>query len=135
MVSDRLLAAMAGAKLDRQLANGVSPDASPALARRSRRLLAPTTREQLGRRLRQIAADAHQRALPGPRVPLYRIQVLQAEDELRLLASRLQSPNELSVRGIAMVRLLLTDGCGPLFGSPDTTGLRDALRDTTAALS
>ena len=135
MVSDRLLAAVASAKLDRQLAGGVSPDATPALARRARRLLAPATREQLGGRLRRIVADAHERALPGPRVPLYRIQVLQAEDELRLLASRLQSPGELSVRGVAMVRLLLTDGCGPLFGSPSASDLGDALRDATAALS
>jgi hypothetical protein len=135
MVSDRLLAAMAGAKLDRQLADGVPPDATPALARRARRLVAPTAREQLGRGLRRIVADAHERALPGPRVPLYRKQVLEAEDELRLLASRLQSPNALSPQGVAKVRLFLTDGCGPLFGSPNAADLMDAIRDAIAALS
>lgn len=134
MVSDRLLAAVAAARLDRQLANGAAPDATPALARRARRLTAPATREQYGRQLRRIVREAHERAFPGPRVPLYRVQVLAAENDLRLLASRLQSPSPLSVQGVAKVRLLLTDGCGPLFGAPSETDLRDAVRDATAAL-
>ena len=135
MVSDRVLAALAAAKLDQQLADGVSPDATPALARRAHKLLAPATREQLGLRLRQIVADAQGRAFPGPRVPLYRKQVLAAQDELRLLASRLQSPAELSARGVAIVRLLLTDGGRLGFGSPSTTELERTLREAISALS
>jgi hypothetical protein len=131
MVSDRLLAAMAAAKLDRQLAGGVAPDASPALARRARKLIAPATREQLARQLRRIVREAHEWSLPGPRVPPYRTQVLAAEDDLRLLASRLQSPARVSARGVVQVRLLLSDACGPLFSSGD---LSSAVRDATAAL-
>jgi hypothetical protein len=134
MVSDRLLVAVAAAKLDRELANGVREDASPALARRARRLIAPSMREQLGRQLRRIVRDAHERAVSGPRVPLNRSQVLKAEDDLRLLASRLQSPTRVSAGGVAKVRLLLTDGCGPLFYPRSTKDLGAAVRDATLAL-
>jgi hypothetical protein len=135
MLSDRLLVAVVAAKLDRELANGVRQDASPALARRARKLTDPAVREQLGRQLRRIVRDAQQRAVPGPRVPLNRKRVLEAEQDLRLLASRLQSPGRVSVRGVAKVRLLLSDGGGPLFYSRSTTDLAAAVRDATAALS
>lgn len=135
MLSDRLLVAVAAAKLDRQLADGVRQDASPALSRRARMLTDPTAREQLGRQLRRIVRDAHQRAMPGPRVPLNRARVLESEDDLALLASRLQSPSRVSVRGVAKVRLLLTDGRGPLFYSRSATDLDAAVRDATTALS
>jgi hypothetical protein len=131
MVFDRLLAAVEAPKLDRELADGAREDATQALARRARKLTAPATREQLARQLRLIVNEAHDWSLPGPRVPPYRRQVLAAEDDLRLLASRLQSPSAVSARGVARVRLLLTDGCGPMFSSGD---LSSAARDATAAL-
>lgn len=134
MLSDRLLVAVAAAKLDRELANGVRQDASAALSRRAQRLIEPSTREQLGRQLRRIVKDAHERAVTGARVPLNRNQVLEAEDDLRLLASRLQSPARVSARGVAKVRLLLTDGCGPLFYPRGTKDLGTAVRDATSAL-
>jgi hypothetical protein len=135
MVSDRILSAMAATKLDRELANGVRQDASPALARRARKLVEPTARDRLGRQLRRIVRDAHERTAPGPRVPLNRRRVLEVEDDLRLLASRLQSPSRVSVRGVAKVRLLLTDGSGPLFYWGSTADLGDVVRDATTALS
>jgi hypothetical protein len=73
--------------------------------------------------------------MPGPRVPLNRERVLESERDLALLASRLQSPSRVSVRGVAKVRLLLTDGRGPLFYSRSTTDLGAAVRDATTALS
>jgi hypothetical protein len=135
MLSDRLLVAVAAAKLDRELANGARQDASPALSRRARMLTEPAAREQLGRQLRRIVRDAHQRAMRGSRVPLNRERVLESEHDLALLASRLQSPSRVSVRGVAKVRVLLTDGCGPLFYSRSATDLRDAVREATTALS
>ena len=73
--------------------------------------------------------------MPGPRVPLNRERVLESERDLALLASRLQSPSRVGVRGVAKVRLLLTHGRGPLFYSRSTTDLGAAVRDATTALS
>ena len=56
------------------------------------------------------------------------------EHELRLLASRLQAPNPVAVSAVAKVRVLLTDGTGPLY-YPETRGSLDAaIRDVAAAL-
>ncbi len=134
MVSDRLLAAMATAKLDRELANGVHEDANPALERRARKLIAPRTREQLGKALRQVVRDAGERVAIGPRVAVNADRVLEAEGDLRLLASRLQSAATVSPRGVAKTSLLLADGTGPLFYPRSTKDLGALVRDATAAL-
>src|SRR5579862_528300 len=113
MVSDRVLVAVAAAKLDRELAQGVAEDASPALARRARMLIAPCLREQLGQQLRRVVREAHERPAPRARVEFNQRAVLSAEEDLRRLASTLQSPVRVSARGVAKVQVLLTDGAGP----------------------
>jgi hypothetical protein len=134
MVSDRLLAAVAAAKLDRELAEGARQSANRALAWRARVLLAPRAREQLGEQLRRIVRDAHTRTRPGLRMPINRERVLAAQDDLQLLASRLQSPTQVDVRGVAKARLLLTDGAGPIFYARNKSDLAALARDATCAL-
>jgi hypothetical protein len=51
-----------------------------------------------------------------------------AEPEFRRLALRLLDDRAVDVRGIAAVRVLLCDGCGPLFD------LRNAVNDAIDAL-
>ena len=71
---------------------------------------------------------------PGVRIEACRESVRAVEHELRLLASRLQAPNPVAVRAVAKVRVLLTDGTGPLY-YPETRGSLDAaIRDVAAAL-
>jgi hypothetical protein len=134
MFSDRLLAGVAAAKLDHELASGVREDANPALAWRARKLVAPRAREQLGQALRRIVRDANRPPVLSPRVSLVRDRVVAAEFDLRLLASRLQSPAAVSPRGVAKTRLLLTDGTGPLFYARSDKDLGTLVRDATAAL-
>jgi hypothetical protein len=122
-------------ELDRELASGVPPEADPVLELRAAVLTRPSVAMQLGQRLRRIVREAHQPA--GPSVPIRgcRERVLAAEDELRLLASRLQSARTPSVRGIAKVHVLVTDGCGPLYYRGSRENLSAAIREATAALS
>jgi hypothetical protein len=60
--------------------------------------------------------------------------VLAVEQDLRLLASRLQAPRPVAVAGIARVNLLLTDGTGPLYQYAETDALRAAVGDALTAL-
>jgi hypothetical protein len=61
--------------------------------------------------------------------------VLAAEDDLRLLASRLQCARAPAVLGIAKVQVLFADGCGPLYHRSSAENLGAAIREATAALS
>jgi hypothetical protein len=113
---DRLAARIEAARLDGELARGADPEERPALALRARRLLAPRTRAALGRHLERMLDDA----LTGEGAVLTRIRprrgaVLEAADELDAVAQRLREHRPVAAGGVARVRLLLTDGCGPLY--------------------
>jgi hypothetical protein len=103
-----------GPELDRRLAAG-ERDRDGRLADRARLLASARTREGLARALREIVAAAERPPAISGRVPLARAEVSAAADDLRLLASRLQAPGPVDPRGVAEVRMLLVDGCGPLY--------------------
>ena len=63
------------------------------------------------------------------RVPVRRPEVLDAADELDVLADRLAAPGPVDVRGVAQVHLLLTDGTGPLYFRGATDELRARVAD------
>jgi hypothetical protein len=121
--------------LDRELADGAPPGASRALELRARALSQPAVGRELGHQLRRIVRQAHQPTVPGTRVKPRRERVLAAEPELQLLASRLQSPRRPAVAGIAKVRVLLSDGCGPLYYRHSEQDLGTAIREATSALT
>ena len=121
---ERLLACLLADALDRDLAGGVSPDASGPLALRARKLARSSTRRALARSLERVLADT---AARGPRrptstVPVRRDRVIRAWDEIQELIRGLLAPGPVSVRGLAQVHILLTDGKGPsTTGTPPTT--------------
>jgi hypothetical protein len=122
---DRLVARFRAAALDDELARGVAPEASVALLLRARRLIAPSTRVALAREIDGILREA----LSGyvwvvSRVTPRRREVLDAAEELDALAHRLVAPGPVAADGVARVRLLLTDGCGPLYFHGASEGLR-----------
>jgi hypothetical protein len=121
--------------LDRELADGVPEHVSQALALRARVLLRPPMRRALCDQLRRIVREAREPAELTRRVPIRRREVVEAEGDLRLLASRLDSASPVAVRGIAMVRILLTDGCGPLYHRDPTEDLGAAVQQALAALT
>jgi hypothetical protein len=113
---DRLAARLGAGHLDGALARGVDPEEDPALALRARRLLAPRTRAALGRHVQDVLGDAQGRdGAVITRIRPRRAAVLEAADELDAVAQRLLEPRPVSARGVARVRLLLTDGCSPLY--------------------
>jgi hypothetical protein len=136
-IRDRVLARVRARALDRAVAEGIATDTSPALLLHARTLTHPSVARELGQQLCRIVQEAHEpRHMPGMRVMgAARERVLAAEDDLRVLASRLQSGKPIAAQGIAKVHLLLSDGTGPLFHRGSDRNLSEAIREATSALS
>jgi len=119
-------------ELDRRLAAGANPLASPALARRAAMLLTQRSRRRLASGLEKVVLEAER---PQPRfsaaVPVQRGAVLGARSELFLLAAALRSAPDPEPRGIATVAVLLSDGGGPIFMEHPPNALRDSARRAT----
>lgn len=120
----RLLARSRAARLDRELADGASPEASASLAARAMRLTSTKFRRDLAMSLQRILAAAGEPsgvlqsyavAAAPPRVPVRRERISQSAPRLAALASRLVEPGPVPARGVAMVSQLLADGTGPLY--------------------
>ncbi len=118
-ILDRVLARSRSDRLDRDLARGKAPESTVGLAIRAQYLVSPTSRCQLAHDLEHVSAIARQ---PGPLYPAkVRIdadRIRQAEADVRALTDRLESPALVAPRGVAMLRVLLTDGAGPLYSGP-----------------
>ena len=134
----RLAARGHSGRLDRELAEGTSPEASASLAARAMRLTSMEYRRDLAASLQRIVLAAGERpvqyAAPKspavarpPRVPLRQARISRSAGLLTELASCLVEPGPVPVAGVAMVTLLLTDGTGPLY--------REASRDDLGTLA
>jgi hypothetical protein len=131
---DRASARVRAHALDRRLAAAGAPERSAALPLRAARLIDPSVGAALARRIEPLVAQADGRVPPRARVPARRRAVFEAADELEALARRLAGPEPRAVRGVAQARLLLTDGCGPLYSPRAAEELTGAVRRTRAAL-
>jgi len=139
----RLLASCQAGRLDRELAEGASPEASTALAARAMGLTSLAYRRDLAASLRrivvvatgqpapvrsaQVAAPKSPGAPRSPRIPLRQAQISQSARLLAELATRLAAPGPVPVRGVAMVTRLLSEGTGPLY--------REASRDDLSLIT
>jgi hypothetical protein len=121
--------------LDRELASGVSPHVSEALAIRARRIT--------GRRGRAYAARGLIRALfsaedgaPGFSAAerAHHGEVLAARAVISALDRRLHAPEPVAPRGMAMLYVLLAKGTGSLYRPGEPGALGDQLRAAAAAL-
>jgi hypothetical protein len=133
---ESFVARICAARLDRELAEGASPDASAALALRARTLLRPNMQCELGQQVARVLAEGTGPALRfrGSKVPVRRSSIQAAADMFRELIDRLTGPGPLPVNGIAMVRNLLTDGAGPIYHPGSAEELRGALEQALASL-
>jgi hypothetical protein len=121
----RLTARLRAGHFDRQLAVGVPASEGSALAVHEMRLTATAEREAIARTLRHTVRDARSGVNPlTSRVSLHPTNITDAEDVIDKVTLRLHSPQPVSARGMARLRLLLADGCGPLyrFGRGDLKG-------------
>jgi len=131
----RMAARCRAPQLDRQLADGASPEASASLAARAMRLTSMQFRHDLAASVQRILVAAGQppAVLPSPpvaghppHVPIRRARISQSAVLLAELAGHLAGPGPVPVQGVAMVSQLLADGAGPLY--------RQACRDDLAAI-
>jgi hypothetical protein len=121
--------------LDRSLAAGADPAASPELSRRARQLTSRRCRAGLAASIRNLLGTAEER----PRgftaaVPIQRRAILRERQLLLQLAADLESQDELEPRGIALVEGLLIDGGSPLYVEGPEGVLHGALVHAHAAL-
>jgi hypothetical protein len=121
---DRLAARWRARKLDRDLADGVAPEASAALALRAQRLTEPEWRWSMAGTLRRVVREAnvdrrHRLARVTPNLRAVR----SATDELNRLADTLDDPGPVAAQGVARAWLLLTDGTGPLYNARSRASL------------
>lgn len=133
---DRLHARMAARRIDRELANGVSPDADAVVALHARRLSGMRERRRLAAGLNHawsVAAQPRVGAVSS--VVVDRGAVAAAQPEIAELTARLLTPGPVSVRGVAFVRTLLTSGTGPMYGLVPGRPLGAALRHAVELLA
>lgn len=131
----RLKVWLFSAGLDRALAAGVSPDSSFQLSLRAHALLSSPRREGLADELRSLIGQAQRsRGCFDPTLPLSRAAILACRDEIEELAERLEDPEPVDVRGVALVHTLLRTGDSPVFGGADPDDLESALWCASEAL-
>ncbi len=119
----RLIARLRAGHFDRLLASGAAVPMGSALEVHAQRLVSVTERETIARTLmravRETAAPITAPLLPLPlvsaRVPFHRDNITAAEAEISTVTLLLHSPRPVAARGMARLRLLLTDGAGPFY--------------------
>jgi hypothetical protein len=147
----RLLARCRAGRLDRELAEGASPEASIGLAARATRLTSTEFRRDLAASLqrivlatgewpptlpaRAVAAPKSPGAAHPPRVPLRLARISQSARLLADLAGRLASPGPVPARGVAIVTRLLSEGTGPLYREASRDDLGVIIERATQALT
>jgi hypothetical protein len=130
-LATRLKARLLAERYDRQLAAGATAPLYSALEVHACRLITVVEREVVARSLRAALQDAC--ALPSPwtaRSWTHRPNVLAGADLIDTVTLWLHSPRPVTACGMARLRLLLSDGMGPLYvsGRGDLSGrLREAL--------
>jgi hypothetical protein len=121
----RVSAWLRASQFDRQLAVGVQAPAGSPLAVHQARLTSVAEREAVALALRQAVHDAHAGGRPlSSRIPVHPANIAAAEDLIDTITLRLHSPRPVSARGMARLRVVLSDGCGPMyrFGRGDLSG-------------
>jgi hypothetical protein len=125
----RLHVWLSRARLDRELARGADPDATPALKLRAAQLTSTRRRASLARALQHLLdTDARRPWTLSAAVPPHLGEVRTARPELEALILKLRSAGDVSPREMASLRALLTDGDGPLYRPAEHGALARELR-------
>ena len=121
------------ATVDGLLIRDLTGPCSPLLFWRCSELTSIEAREQLAASIARIERAAAPSVLPGS-APINRGAVRIHRDDLTAIIDRLLLPEPVSARGVLLVRRLLADPAGPLFGAGPDTELGDQLREALSAL-
>jgi hypothetical protein len=145
-----MLARSRAARLDRELADGASPEASADLAARAMRLTSMEFRRGLAASLERMLVAAGEPAIlwsqpvtghaaltaaRPPRVPLRLARIGESAPGLAELAGHLLQPGPVPARGVAMLSQLLADGAGPLYREASRDDLGAIIERTARALA
>jgi hypothetical protein len=120
----RVIARLRADKYDHLLAVGVPAPAGSALAAHRERLTSTAEREAIARSLQRAVRDANTGAVFSSRIPLNARNIAAAEALIDTITLRLHSPRPVNARGMARLRRVLSDGCGPFYwyGNGDLGG-------------
>jgi hypothetical protein len=128
-IRDRLIARLRAGRIDRSLAAGASPDASVINALRARSLTAMRYRRGLSRALHRAVMTAMVRpTLRSPAVVLDWSGIIRASADIEELSWRLVEGGPVAPRGVALTKLLLIDGAGPLHDRRSPERLANSVR-------
>jgi hypothetical protein len=123
------------ARLDRDLAAGVSQRSSEAHALRALRITRRRRRACLAGGLARVLRSASEsRARFTAAVPPDRQAVLAARPVIEALERRLRGPDPVAARGVAMLAELLSEPASPLYRPDHPGALGSRLRAAAAAL-
>lgn len=133
----RMRTAVHRAGLTHALAAGADPDTNDELALRARQLTSQRNRRALARSLERTVAEAHQPPMTRARVVsiIDRAAVLDAEDAIAEMITRLRGSGPVRPQGLAMLERILTNADrSPLYNRAEPGALRRAICAATAAL-
>jgi hypothetical protein len=123
-------------RLDHALAEGALPETDVLLALRAERLACAHMRSELARsvgRLLRAALEPQRGLTRAPSMAVLE-RVRESHDALEELVDHLLAPVPVSAHGVALVRLLLRDGSGPLFRYESGVNLTCQVRRAIDAL-
>jgi hypothetical protein len=127
-VQSRLLAG----RYDKLLASGAAAFPDSPLELHARRLITIAEREVVARSFRRALLEARKPPTPWTaRSWAHRPSVVAAADMIDSVTLWLHSPRPVRARGMARLRVLLSDGAGPLY----TSGRGDLVERLGAALA
>ena len=130
----RLQARLSASRLDHEVEAGAMVVPGTPLAAHVARLTSVKQRQALARGLRR-AVDATDSPGHGVRAPfpIHSGRIAASRAEIDQITSLLESPRPVHPRGMARLRMLLTDGTGPLYDG-GSGSLAAELRAVAAAL-
>ncbi len=134
--SGRTWARLFAARYDRQIERGVAVAAGTPLAAHYLRLVSRREREDMAEALTLLLQDAGRMKCDRRatmRVPIRVDAVQQSAEVVEDVLARLTGPLPIRARGMARLRILLGDGCSPIYRSGHGT-LAAAMRGVLAAM-
>ena len=130
----RIWVRLAAAHLDQRLAAGEDPRASAAFACRSGQLVSGRTRLRIANAVEHVCLGPRERALFSAVIPADGQAVQIARPALKQLAWALRSRESVQPGGVALTRLLLTDGTSALYRPAYPEALYEVARRALLAL-
>jgi hypothetical protein len=132
----RALARIKATSLDRRLAAGGTSPSDRLLAARAHLIVGRQSRQRLADDWERLLTTARRPIVPrSPRLSVPSTTILPAEHYIRELVALIRQPGRVNAQGIALGRLLLADGAGPLFNPRRSAGLIPDLQAAATSLT